>query len=62
MGLIDIHWHRQDKDNTWSHKRGLAIVKTSIANPLDDISDENYTECNRFCVKKSGVDLDKYFK
>ena len=52
-GVPDIHWYRKDEDNTWSHKRGWSVVVTGVFEPLADLVNEDYIECNRFCVKKA---------
>ena len=61
-GVPDIHWYRKDEDNTWSHKRGWSVVVTGVFEPLADLVNEDYIECNRFCVKKPGIDLDVYYR
>ena len=67
-GFNDHHWYRQEKDGSWTHKRGNGPVedKDAKGNPITDPekADRNYGKdnydkfCSYLCVPKD-LDLTK---
>lgn len=64
---FNIHWYRQDDDETWSHKNGSDAVKSRDSNgniihdPRDVIDPDYPIFGSFFLVPRAGIVLTKKF-